>query len=360
MLNSIFKVRPLFLLFLVILGCNSKVEKQEISGLESGPDFYKNAYLEVEEAYKDDPTDQLLRQKLYYLEKLEWPPMSLSTLEQAQKQFGLNKELIEKFVIYYEKNGQYASLMELLGTWGKIHELTPEMMQSNISAHMALSQRERSIELLNEYIYDFDAPENQAYVAKQFLKLGDTLMSVYHYSKLYKQDPEHPDLISQYALLLLNIGQPARARAVLSETAKSDTSFQAQFMLAKSLYQMGETGKAKSILNNRSNPQAYEQLTNWYWREERWDSTMFYVDKLIQIDSSRNAIFMKASIYEETGALNASLKLFEILVQNDSTDYLAKDRAQDVSRKIAYLRELASRKKKPIPELSPKTSSDNE
>lgn len=353
-------MRHIIILFILILGCNSKIEKQEISGIEGGPDFYMNAYKEVEKAYKDEPSDQLLRQKLYYLEKLNWPPMAISTLEQAQRRFGFNQELIEKFILYYEKNEQYAELMELLGTWGKIHKLGPEMLESNIRAHMILSQRERSIELLNEYIYKYNDARNEAFVATQFLKLGDTLMSIYHFSKLHKKDPTHYALVKQYVPLLLRIGQPKRARGILTVSAKSDTTFLTQLMLSKSLYQMGEKRNAKGMLMNKWNAEALEQLTRWYWDEQQWDSTMFYVNKLIQIDSSRNSLFMKASIYEERGALNSALQLFNFLVETDSTDYLAKERVQDVSRKIAYLRELESRRKTPIPELTPKTSVDNE
>ncbi len=353
-------MRLLILLIVFIIGCNSKVEKQEISSLDSTENVYWEAFQEVEKAYEKEPSDQLVRQKLYYLEKLGWPPISIDALNQARERLGQDKELVNKYVQYYEKNEQYAPLMELLDSWGKLNNLDAEMMESNIRAHMILSQREKTIELLNDYIYEYKEAENEAFVARNFLKMGDTLMSIYHYSKLQKIDPKHKDLITHYVPLLLKIKQPGRAKSILTMSVQSDTTFQTRAMLAKSLYQMGERKRAKGILLSHNEKAALEQLTRWYWEEKHWDSTMLFVDKLIQVDSSREALFMKASIYEERGALIASLQLLNLLIELDSTDNLAREMAQDVSRKIAYLREIEERRKTPIPELSPKTSLDNE
>ena len=351
----------LFTLFLILIfGCNSKIEKQEISSLDSASNIYWDAYEEVEKAYEKEPSDQLIYQKLYYLEKMGWPPISIDALNQARQRLGLDQDLVKKYTLYYEKNQLYAPLMELLDSWGKLNKLDAEMTEANIRAHMLLAQKEKTIELLNDYIYDYHEQENEAFVASKFLKMGDTLMSVYHYSKLHKMDPSHKDLVSLYVPLLLKINQPGRARSILSSSARSDTTFQTRLMLSKSLYQLGEKREAKGILLAYNRQEALDQLTRWYWQEEKWDSTMFYVNKLIQIDSSRTALFMKASIYEERGALNSSLQLLNLLIELDSTDNLAREMAQDVSRKIAYLRELEERRKTPIPELSPKTSLDNE
>ena len=355
-----YSVRLFTLLLVLIIGCNSKIEKQEISSLDSANNIYWDAYEEVEKAYEKEPSDQLINQKLYYLEKMGWPPMSIDALNQARERLGLDQDLVKKYMLYYEKNEQYAPLMELLGAWGKLNKLDAEMMESNIRAHMLLAQKEKTIELLHDYIYENKKPENEAFVAGKFLKLGDTLMSIYHYSKLQKMDPSHQDLISQYVPLLLRINQPGRARSILTESARSDTTFHTRLMLAKSLYQLGERRSAKGILREYNRKEALDQVTRWYWQEEVWDSTMFFVNKLIQVDSSREALFMKASIYEERGALNSSLQLLNLLIELDSTDNLAREMAQDVSRKIAYLRELEERRKTPIPELSPKTSLDNE
>ncbi len=356
-----YKVRLFTLLFLIlIIGCNSKVEKQEISSLDSANNIYWEAYEEVEKAYEREPSDQLVNQKLYYLEKMGWPPMAIEALNQARQRLGLDQDLVKKYILYYEKNEQHAPLMELLSSWGKLNKLDAKMMEANIRAHLLLSQKETTIELLNDYIYEYNKPENEAFVASNFLKMGDTLMSIYHYSKLHKMDPSHKDLVSHYVPLLLRIKQPGRARSILTASARSDTTFQTRLMLAKSLYQLGEKRQAKGILLSYSQQEALDQLTKWYWQEEKWDSTMLFVNKLIQVDSSREAIFMKASIYEERGSLNSALQLLNLLIELDSTDNLAREMAQDVSRKIAYLRELEERRKTPIPELSPKTSLDNE
>ncbi|XOV95178.1 MAG: tetratricopeptide repeat protein [Bacteroidota bacterium] len=343
-------------ILILLVGCQSQVEKQEITGLDSASNVYLDAYEEVERAYDNEPSTQLLNQKLYYLEKLGWPPMSITALNEAKQQLGLDEELVRKYILYYEKNEQYAPLMELLGTWGKLHDLDEGMQESNIRAHMLLSQREKTVELLKDYIYEYGKSDNEAFVANKYLKLGDTLMSIYHFSRLQKKDPGHEDLVNQYVPLLLKIRQPARARVILTKAAQIDTTFQTRFMLSKSLYQMGETKSAKGLLIRQNNAKALEQLTRWYWQEERWDSTMFYVDKLIQVDSSQQALFMKASIYDERGVLNPALQILNILIERDSTDNLAMEMAQDVSRKIAYLREIKERRSTPIPELSPKTS----
>ncbi|MEQ8338812.1 MAG: hypothetical protein RIA62_15745 [Cyclobacteriaceae bacterium] len=353
-------MRLFTLLLVLIIGCNAKIEKQEISSLDSAGNIYWDAYEEVEKAYDNEPSDQLINQKLYYLEKMGWPPMAIEALNQARKRLGLDAGLVRKYILYYEKNQQYAPMMELLDSWGKLNKLDEEMMEANIRAHMLLAQKEETIELLNDYIYDYNQPDNEAFVASKFLKLGDTLMSVYHYSKLQKMDPTHHDLVSLYVPILLKIKQPERARNILTASARSDTTFHTRLMLAKSLYQLGERRQAKGILFSYDKKEALDQMTRWYWQEELWDSTMFFVNKLIQVDSSREALFMKASIYEERGALNSSLQLLNLLVALDSTDNLAREMAQDVSRKIAYLRELEQRRKTPVPELSPKTSLDNE
>ncbi len=357
---STFDVRYLAITFTLLFGCTPGPGKQEITGLDSTQNVYLNAYEEAERAYASEPSVQLLNQKLFYLEKLDWPPMAINTLEDAKDQMGLTEDLVKKYILYYEKHEQYAPLMELLSTWGKLNDLDAGLMESNIEAHMLLSPREKTMELINEYLYEYDQSDNLAFAADKVLKLGDTLMSIYHYSKLYRQDPMHEDLISNYVPLLLEIGQPSRAKSILSRYAEGDSSPQTRLFLSRSLYQIGDRRGAKSILQSQPGPEALEQLTLWYWQEKNWDSTMFYVNRLIQIDSSSQALMMKASVYEERGSLKASLDLLNLLIEKDSSNNLARDMAQDVSRKITYLRELEEKRNRPIPEISPKTSVENE
>ena len=337
------------------------MEKQVINTPEMGKDFYLNSYEEAEEQYRENPTDQLLKQKLHYLKMMGWPSMAITSLDQAKEKWGLDSELVNNYISFYLKNNQYAELRELLATWGKLHELDEGMKEANIIAHRELSLRKEAIELLIDYLYHHDGADNEEFVAKQFLLLGDSLMSIYHFSKLYNLDPTRQSLVSQYVPLLLNVSQPQRAKEILLRSTAKDTTMRSSLLLARSLYELGEFSAAKRVLKSKYQPESYEQITQWFWNEKQWDSATYYVNRLIAMDSSRQWLFMKASIYEDRGWLNTSYDLFKYLAEIDSTDHLAQERAADVARKIAYLRELREASQKtPVLDLKPKRSLNDE
>ena len=84
------------------------MEKQVINTPEMGKDFYLNSYEEAEEQYRENPTDQLLKQKLHYLKMMGWPSMAITSLDQAKEKWGLDSELVNNYISFYLKNNQYA------------------------------------------------------------------------------------------------------------------------------------------------------------------------------------------------------------------------------------------------------------
>lgn len=306
-------------------------------------------------------TEELVFKKLYASQQLGWPEDISSEFDQLLKLKGLNHELYFFGSDFYSRWEKFDELNQLVDRWLRIHRPTSEDLKLKAMALNGLGQQDQAGSMLWSLSTDSKDPESLRFAARSYLKLADTARSMMSFARLAAISPTDSALLQEYIPLLLNAGYTSRASDLLVYQEPYITGYPGKAVLANTLYQMGEVDQALSILRSYAVPEAYTQLVDWYREQMNWDSAVYYIDRLITMDSSRAYLFKKAVILEDQGALDASLDNLNAIIVRNPEDSVAISRAAEVEGKIAYLRRIReARRKIPVFSITPKKSTDNE
>lgn len=350
----------IILLLLVLAGCVQKKE-YPVKDLDLGPDYYINLLNDVnEEVERADKSSksELLYKKLFISQQLRWPDDVTDEIKYLIENEGLDYELYQYSIDFYESNHYYERLLNLVTKWLSQHQATSEDIRAQIVALAGLNRENEAKHLLWDFLQTESDSEGLKFIASQYLHFKDTARALYAYSRLARLDPQEKTLKEKYIPLLVNQGYPERARDLLLLQSTEDE--ESQELMAQILYDMGEPRQAIAILRSQQDPEDYLQVARWYQSMNAYDSALYYTDKVIEMDSARNAILIKGDIYEQRGWLNSAYTTFNALVQQNPADSIAIARAEDVSRKIAYLQKKRDAEQS-LPVLEPiKKSTDNE
>ncbi len=332
-------LRFLFLTFplLWILGC-SQPRAGRVELPELNTDFYKSALAKVSQEYSDNPSRELLTQKLYYQEKLGWPEESILDLREAEKQFGYTQKVIHYYCDYYYKNGRYFELLQAVNIAGSLAEHDELTRRYEIIGHVHASDPRVANSYLRKFLQDYPDALSLDFGARQYLEMKDTLMAVYYLNKLQKADPGNDLIATILAPSLIQFGYKIQAGRALSEYAK--TRPEAAMTVASSYKALGDLAAAKGIYRRAYTNEAYLELTELFRKERFFDSSIFYLDKVLVTDSSDQFILKKGEILEERGWLTSAFFTYQFLLDRNPGDSIALVRSQNVGRKIAYLRRV--------------------
>ncbi len=342
-----------YIIILLFLSCAPSAD-QRIELPEVSADFYWNSLRKVQKAYEDKPSDQLLRQKLYYYEKLNWPKESIVDLNLFLEKHGLDPKIVRLFLQYYLNNDQYSELIALLDKWEFYNGLDEELAQYRVLSNFRAKGLDGTKELILDYVQKFRSPDSYEFAIRQSAQIKDTTLMNTYLSELYSTDPSNPLISKYYVPFLLAENKVNEAYDILiSEKNKLDDNQLKLF--ARTLYQLDSVNKAKKMLVEVGDKEANLLLSKWYADESKYDSSTLYLDAILVSDSSREILLTKADLQLERGWLNSSNQIYESLIKRDSTDSIAIEKAAFVARKIAYLRSLKEEEKKiPILEITPK------
>jgi tetratricopeptide (TPR) repeat protein len=347
-------VRYIFISLLAFLISCGNQQDQKINVPVVSQQFYRDALVSVSLQYQENPTDDLLRQKLFYFEKLGWPKDAIIDLNEFMQKHGLDRNSVILFSKYYMSNDMYVELIALLDKWERFHGLDEEFSQFRIVSKIKANGNLGTKELMENYLSKFNSVKSYEFLVRQSLLLEDSTLQYDLLSKLSDIAPEN-QLVGMYLVPnLIEQGDFVQALIILNENSdRTDFTFLA--MRAKVLYHLDSTEQAKSILRAFSQPKASTTLAQWFYQEKNYDSAIFYVNKSIQSDSSRINFLLKGDIYERKDAFELALNEYYYLLKVDSTDNIAREKASNVERKIAYLRNLKEKARKaPVLELKPK------
>lgn len=343
----------IFFLFIIISCGSIKEHKIEIPNVSN--EFYQSALDEVKKKYSEKPTDRLLRQKLYYYEKLKWPKESIYDLNIFLEKNGLDQNLVKLFLQYYLNNEEYAELSQLLDKWEFYNGLDEELSQYRVLSHYKSQGSDGTSGLLMNYIKKFNSLDSYKFAIDQAIILNDTSLLSIFFPELSKLSPRDRRLITTYCPILFKKGKLEESYDILTRYRRSGNDYLSDLLLAKILYQFDSMNTAKKILSKYNFVESNMILSDWYKKEKVYDSAVFYLDQALLIDSARHLLLAKGDLLGERGWYNSSYRMFNYLIQKDSMDSIAVSKASIVARKIAYLRDLKESKEDiPIPEILPK------
>lgn len=350
-------MRSALIVFISFLACAcSTNSKQEIVVPKLHAGFYAGALDQINEKLKSDPTNtNLVEQKIYYCDQLNWPTNCLSALDTYKAKYGMSNQLVEQYIQYYEQHGRYQLLLELIDRWSEEYELEEKFHKSLIKSLVETQNASRAKYELRRFLVSEELTVNDLqFASKQYLSLNDTLMVIYQLSRLEKLDPIN-ELMFDYGKILVSKGYKESGYNVLERYhASLSDDFDRSYEIYQLYDQDGIYDKARTKIKPYSSRDDIAfTLSDSYKKEFLWDSAVLYVDSVINMDSlNMEAWWRKGNIYEERGWLSFSLRFYEKMLQIDSVDTSATKRIELIQRKIAYLqRQKFEESKVPILEL---------
>ncbi len=344
----------LFLPVLLFLSCSSRKDKILVPRLEA--DFYDQTLERIDAQLQGDEGNmRLVEQKMYYCERLDWPETCIEAIEELKRQKGISSQLLDQYIIYYSKHGEYEKLLAVIDRWAKQFSSDRKYLKAKIEALTYVGRNEEAGILLRNYMANKTSYEDIAFAASQYVSIQDTLFSAYYLYKLYQIDSEHPLIYDHYGHLMVHFGYLDFGFSILEAYAldhPEDFGFHQELSSMYVDWELYE--EARYALRNFTtiDTVAYT-LSSLFLKQRMWDSAHYYIDVVLDRDSlSQNALSQKAKIYEERGWLSASLDQYNELIYHYPNDSVAKESAAQVRRKIAYLQRLKfERQRIPVPTI---------
>ncbi len=348
-------------LILITLSCASNRDRIVIPKIDEN--FYNQALTSIDDDLGSDKNNlQLVEQKLYYCDQLDWPTNCLTALDEYKRQKGMTPQLLDQYIYYYTKHDRYQLLLDVIDRWASDFEVDDSYTKDRIEALAAVSRKSQAQELLRNYMANRKSPESIEFAAGQYLTLRDTVMATYYLGKLEKLSEDHPLIYRNYPYMLVDLGLQDQAYIILERYGNTQPNDYDFHMRLSAIYeadqQLAEARNAIKGFIDRDT--VVYRIADLFRREEQWDSAHHFIDLIIDRDSvNRRAWWTKAVMYEDRGWLTYSLNYFDHLIYLNENDTIARQRADLVRRKIAYLQRQKI-EAMPLPVLESKKISDNE
>ncbi|MEM6737532.1 MAG: hypothetical protein AAF620_15835 [Bacteroidota bacterium] len=332
------KISFLTWLFLMIFSCSER-RSQEIF-IPKLTDFYSKALSRINEKLKKDSRNpNLLEQKIFYCEQLNWPGGCLDALDQYKSNYGITNQLAQQYIAYYSANQRFQSVVDFISEMDEEYHLSKKFRKPLIESLISLGERNKAVLHINQLLKDGMQTEDLAFVSEKYFEMADTLMATYYLGKVSKLDSSHA-LMLNYGEILLHLGYLRRGIETL------ETYFSLQPMreelaieLAKLYTEEGLYDYARNKLKPLEKQDTiFFYISDLYRKDFIWDSAIMYLDSILIMDSMNfQAYKNKGIIYEERGWLSTSLSHFEKALIIDSTDTSISNKIIQIQRKIAFL-----------------------
>lgn len=351
------------LAILFIISCTPKQDRIVIPKVNSN--FYSQALLRIDDNLDGDEDNlKLVEQKLYYCDLLEWPKTCVEALDELKRQKGMTPQLLEQYVIYYEKHQQYEQLLAVIERWSAQFNLELAYQRQKILGLLLALRRDECTWHLKSYMIGRSSTEDLKFASECYVALGDTVMSSYYLGMLSNADSTNSLVLDVYPYMLFDLGFEDKAFEMLERKRRvipSNYAFNED--LASKYEASGMIANSRNTLKSFTEiDSVVYRIADLYLLDGQWDSAHLYVDQLIDRDSlNQDAWYKKARMYEDRGWLSYSLNYYSHVIYLNPEDSIASERAALVRRKIAYLQRLKFEEYLlPPPVLKSKKIIDNE
>lgn len=352
----------ILLIIISAFGC-SRQKRYPIESVQLNNTHYLDALNDIDREIDNRPGDaSLRRRRLLINRELHWPDDVSDDIAQIKKQEGLDYELLQYAIDFYNAHHYYESLLNVIDEWESLNGEFPQSDRWKIIAMMGLNRNEEAKYLLWRLIQNHkNESQMLLFAAENYLELHDTTRAVYAYNRLAETNPDHPVLLESYVPVLLRMGYAQRAIKVLEAQRLDSTDVTSSMMLASTFYQLGEEDRAHALLSAFDDTSVLYQRAAWYEQALQWDSAVVFLNRVIMRDSSTTALMKKAALLDKRGWLSSSYSVYSIILEKDSSNTIARESAQNVARKIAYLRSLREAEKEiPVLDITSKKETENE
>lgn len=336
------KFSALFLPFLCLFfACDLRPAEDRIRIPQVTSSFYENAATRLGEELEKDPDNvSLLQLQLSYYEKLDWPETAGLCVEKARKKLDLDPINSKKYADFYVKNRRYEALLTLRDDLAERFETPDWMWHYQISAANQVGRTEEAKNLLRLYFTSPRSDEDHFFGGQEYLLTGDSLLSLYHLQKVKKNMQNRREFVQVYVPLAYHSGAYEEVLNVIDDYDDRTVDVTLPYK-ARSYYALGQRSAAKKMLWSIPVKSNLETLHQWYLTENRFDSAIICLDRLLIADPDNLEVLLrKGKIDDQRGWLYRAATTFSQILEIDSTHSEAKESLNLVNRKIAYLRRI--------------------
>jgi len=327
------------ILFLMSSCINSLGDRVGVKELPQSA--YQNSFEKIVNDLKRNPENvKLVEQKLVFCEELDWPNSCIDALDIKKRSSGMSANLVRQYIEYFIANDNLENVAEFVIRWDDTFGLREEYYSQYIKGLISGNKYSELRKELPIYLNHNNDHDDLLIAANSYLASGDSLMSIYYFTKAFKSEGLPSEFKYTYPDLLLSINRPNRAYNAISsflEHENYDTTYRLNY--ASLLYDSLNSSKSRSLLFPLAGKDTIAYIiADYYLNENLWDSAIMVLDTLIAYNPlNKIAHWKRARYYEERGWLSYSLRFFDQVIALDSLDSIAIDRKDLIKRKIAYL-----------------------
>lgn len=336
------KIQAILLPMLCLLwACELRPEEDRIRIPQVTSDFYEKAASRLDEQLEKDPENEdLIKLQLSYFEKLNWPKNAIRCIRRARNVLDLEPVTAKQYADFYVKNEWFEDLLQLRDDLGRRYETPDWMWHYQIKAANQVGRKSEAKALLRSYFTLPRSTQDHFFGGKEYLRSGDSLLSLYHLQKAKKGLQSNSEFVRVYVPLAYRSGAYKEILDIVDANDEQTIDISLPYK-ARSLYALGETGAAKSMLWSIPVKGNLETLCAWYLKEQKLDSSVICLERILLLNPNDiNVLWRKGKIEERRGWLYRAAAAFEQVLEIDSTHVAAKESLEVVNRKIAYLRRI--------------------
>lgn len=323
----------------LISGCGARRDRIVVPNTSN--DYYIRSVLVLEEELEDDPDNlELIKLQLSYYKNLNWPLSALSAVDRASDFVTVDPDIKDYTLDFYKVNALHREILTVLESLEKINALSDEEQNLKIKSLVHFGRFDEAQNEIDQILQD-PGPGDHLLVGQIYSFNRNIPLSLYHYYKAYSLGVRDSLLVFDFAYDLADVGYYQNTREILEAHDQFLKYQDIKFLYANTLLNSGDYRRGIATLKELGTRRAFFTLSDWYQRQNVFDSAVYFANQVVQNDSSDIGALMKVGrIFENRGFFTRSLNYYNTVLKIDSTYSEARDQIAIVNRKIAYLRRI--------------------
>lgn len=324
----------MFFLAVICTSCFLQVDKTPIHTPRINRQYYLNSIRSLEEAIRDQPDHvPYMVLQLSYYERLGWPSSAGKAIERAASYLFNDQKYFNQKITYYQSNQMFERLADELKKYPIEGRLPLDLQLTFTNALIKMGDSITAVSQLQDLL-DFYPDSTFDFVLSGYLQLGDTLQTI---ELLYqKRDTLSSRLLEFYSQLSMWDS----IRSLYRNDSLLFTSMQNRRLLAQSFREIDSIRIVEQLVKTDTTKQGRMLLLEAYEKQYKLVSATRVLDQLLTSEPENTVLLKRRSgLSDRRGYYEAALYYANQVLNLDSTDQEAITLVDQITQKIAYLRQ---------------------
>ena len=331
---------------LLLSSCTNYFSSERMDEVpHKGSEFRSGIISYLNDQIRSNPSDiSSYLQKAAYYQREDWPVDALIDLNEAIRLDSANLTSYQYRQSYYLKHRRFKDALKDIDFLEERGVSSLQLLNNKLKVFYGQKRFDEFFQLAQNLPIESLLPVNRNCLAQYYLSNGDSLLAI---QSLYHNYIDHTISIEEttfLAQLMVAEGFHEEAVKILSKLPKPETDL----VKANILMNTGKPGEGSAILRKLSlagNQKALLSLNAYFSAEQLKDSAIYYNSEYLQkYDSSTKILKLQGRHYQSRYLWAEALACYTTLLKKTPTDQEALREAGIVRGKIAYLRNLRSKR----------------